>query len=332
MDEKLSIIIPAHNCEATLRQAVASIYDDLSTEQAAMIQTIIVENGSQDQTPQVAQQIVKVYPQVCLTHSQPGVSKARNQGLKVATGQALLFLDADDYFKSGMVKQVLEYGVKADLSIYSFESGKALKRLFDQATPYQQADKEQLIATMLENPTNYLTVWGKVFRRQLILDHQLFFNEDLRFSEDSLFVLQYLLVVQTALGLPTVLYHYNRAENSAVRSFDEEKVAAYLQALEVVNKLIQNSLPDVLPSFYIYGLMQVNLIGVHGIYDVKNSAAGVVKKAQLKAVVQDPIVAECLKRTPLTRMRAPKFAAIILLKLHCYALAGKVFTLRSRAK
>lgn len=69
MDEKLSIIIPAHNCEVTLRQAVASIYDDLSTEQAAMVQTIIVENGSQDQIPQVAQQIVKVYPQVCLTHS-----------------------------------------------------------------------------------------------------------------------------------------------------------------------------------------------------------------------------------------------------------------------
>lgn len=91
-----------------------------------------------------------------------------------------------------MVKQVLERESKADLSIYSFESGKALKRLFDQATPYQQADKEQLIATMLENPTNYLTVWGKVFRRQLILDYQLFFNEDLRFSEDSLFVLQYL--------------------------------------------------------------------------------------------------------------------------------------------
>lgn len=140
------------------------------------------------------------------------------------------------------------------------------------------------------------------------------------------------MVAQTALGLPTVLYHYNRTENSAVRSFDEAKVAAYLQALGVVNKLIQTSLPDVRPSFYIYGLMQVNLIGVHGIYDAKNSAAGAVKKAQLRAVVQDPIVAKCLRRTPLTRMRTPKFAAIILLKLHCYALAGKVFALRSRAK
>lgn len=76
--------------------------------------------------------------------------------------------------------------------------------------------------------------------------------------------------------------------------------------------------------------MQVNLIGVHGIYDANNPVGTDEKKKQLKRVLKHPIVSECFNRTPITRMRAPRFAAIILLKLHCYALAGKIFELRSR--
>lgn len=40
MKIKLSIIIPAHNCEATLEQAIVSIYEGLSSQEAEQIQMI----------------------------------------------------------------------------------------------------------------------------------------------------------------------------------------------------------------------------------------------------------------------------------------------------
>lgn len=330
MKIKLSIIIPAHNCEATLEQAIVSIYDGLSSQEAEQIQTIIVENGSNDHTEQVAQNVRGHYPQILLTHSQPGVSKARNRGLEFVTGKWILFLDADDYYLPGMIKKILLRELKEDLLVYSFESGDALKKLFDQEKHYQQDNKTSLIELAMENPTNYLTVWGKVFNYQLILEHHLQFNEELNFSEDSLFVLRYLLVAQKALGLSEVLYHYTREATSAVRSFNNKKTQEYLQALTAVYQLITTTLPEAQASLYIYGLMQVNLIGVHGIYDANNPAGTDEKKKQLKRVLKHPIVNECFSRTPITRMRAPRFAAVILLKLHCYALAGKIFELRSR--
>lgn len=63
--------------------------------------------------------------------------------------------------------------------MYFFESGDALKKLFDQEKHYQQDNKTSLLELAMENPTNYLTVWGKVFNYQLILEHHLKFNEDL---------------------------------------------------------------------------------------------------------------------------------------------------------
>lgn len=47
--------------------------------------------------------------------------------------------------------------------MYFFESGDALKKLFDQEKHYQQDNKTSLLELAMENPTNYLTVWGKVF-------------------------------------------------------------------------------------------------------------------------------------------------------------------------
>lgn len=76
-------------------------------------------------------------------------------------------------------EKILLRGLKEDLLVYFFESGDALKKLFDQEKHYQQDNKTSLLELAMENPTNYLTVWGKVFNYQLILEHHLKFNEDL---------------------------------------------------------------------------------------------------------------------------------------------------------
>lgn len=84
----ISVVIPAHNAERFLAEAVASVR--AQTWPAAEI--IVVDDGSTDETARLAEQLgLKV-----LSQAQAGAGAARNRGAEAATGEWLAFLDADD--------------------------------------------------------------------------------------------------------------------------------------------------------------------------------------------------------------------------------------------
>jgi glycosyltransferase involved in cell wall biosynthesis len=87
---KLSVIIPAFNEEKCLPETLGRIGDSLSIV-APCSEIIIVDNDSQDGTRQVAEDFgVKV-----IRESEHNISKVRNTGAKNATGDVLIFIDAD---------------------------------------------------------------------------------------------------------------------------------------------------------------------------------------------------------------------------------------------
>ena len=94
MSETVSVIIPAHQAEKYIAQAVDSV-----RRQAWIGETeiIVIDDGSTDGTAAAAQALgVQV-----LQKSQGGAASARNMGLRTATGQLILLLDADDVLTDG---------------------------------------------------------------------------------------------------------------------------------------------------------------------------------------------------------------------------------------
>jgi glycosyltransferase involved in cell wall biosynthesis len=89
MSPLVSIIIPCRNGAATLADAIKSCLDQTWDN----LEVIVVDNGSCDDSIQVAQR----YPSVTLLEcSRKGASAARNAGLESARGEFIQFLDADD--------------------------------------------------------------------------------------------------------------------------------------------------------------------------------------------------------------------------------------------
>ena len=92
MNEKIliSYIIPAYNAADTLERAVESITHTCNMEKCEIL---IVENGSTDYTNSVALKLIQKYGEnVKLIHSEKGVSRARNEGLKNARGEWIVFV------------------------------------------------------------------------------------------------------------------------------------------------------------------------------------------------------------------------------------------------
>ena len=320
----LSIIIPAHNCARTLEKAVNSIENS-----NGKVEIIIVENASTDNTYNVAKQIKNKRQNIILTSSEKGVSNARNKGLALASGQKVMFLDSDDYYQPKAIEFVLNH-MSADLDIYSYQSGGTDKKMFDRDHVYTGNEKIQFIGKMLTFPTSYLTVWGKAFNTQLIRNHHLKFQNNLSLSEDSLFLIEYVSFCKSIAGHMESIYYYSLSSESAVRKYDPETVSDYLKSLKAVRNFIMENFPAIQDYYYKYGLMQLNLIGVHGIFDRSNSASFNSKMSRLKETISDPLISECLSKTKIQELKSIKFLAIILIKLHLTFLACQVFELRNR--
>jgi len=89
----VSVVIPAFNAEAFIAQAISSVLSQIHEP----VELIVVDDGSTDQTVPIADSIDD--PRLTLVSGpNRGVSRARNIGLERAKGEAIGFLDADDYW------------------------------------------------------------------------------------------------------------------------------------------------------------------------------------------------------------------------------------------
>jgi len=112
----LSVIIPTHNRAQHLPQTLESVFSQQGEE--LLIETIVVDDCSTDQT----QSVLASYGGKILVHrldSNKGAGGARNEGLRLATGKYVKFLDSDDVLCPGTLKDELRLaeGNTADMVI-----------------------------------------------------------------------------------------------------------------------------------------------------------------------------------------------------------------------
>lgn len=94
---KISVIIPAYNSEKFIGQTL----DCMLSQTLKDIEVIIVNDGSTDGTQKVIDEYVQKYDIFkSFIQENAGVSAARNNGLLKATGEYVVFLDADDLFSN----------------------------------------------------------------------------------------------------------------------------------------------------------------------------------------------------------------------------------------
>ncbi len=100
---KVSVIIPAHNRAAVIKRAVESVLAQTFED----MEIIVIDDGSTDHTGEIVQSIPdgRIRYIRCVTNR--GAGAARNEGLQVATGKYVAFLDSDDeWLPEKMEKQV----------------------------------------------------------------------------------------------------------------------------------------------------------------------------------------------------------------------------------
>lgn len=95
---KFSIIVPVYNVEEYIEKCLESIFNQSFKD----FEVIVVNDGTKDKS----MDIVKKYDVTIINQKNMGLSEARNNGVKKAKGEYIIFLDSDDYIEKDLLKEI----------------------------------------------------------------------------------------------------------------------------------------------------------------------------------------------------------------------------------
>lgn len=192
----VSVVIPVYNSERFISEAIESVLNQSLKE----IELILVDDGSTDKSLMICEQFSQMNERVrLLEQKNSGVSNARNNGLKLANGEYIFFMDSDDTIDSEFLSTSYELAKKQDLDIVVIGED-CCKRL----------------------PNVYaLPTMAQLLKHDFLLKHSdIRFPENIQPCEDGLFSHQLLALTTRVAGNPSGQYHYRYHENQNHKSIN----------------------------------------------------------------------------------------------------------------
>ena len=188
LNQKLvSVIIPCYNGEDYIENTIKSVL----SQSYSYIQLIIVNDGSTDKTELIISQYLNTANIDFFSKKNEGVSVARNFGLTHATGEYVLFLDADDLLEPDFLKKRVLF-----LQNHPYYSACCTSvRIIDEKGAYQNLSHigvhDNFVKKILYYKSTYSTCPSNyLFKKKILTQNSLFFNIDLSSSADRFFLIE----------------------------------------------------------------------------------------------------------------------------------------------
>ena len=227
MTPAVSVIVPVYQVENCLRRCLES----LAGQTLKDIEIVCVDDGSSDRSPEILSACRAKDPRFrVIRQANAGQSVARNAGLDAATGEFVMFCDADDWAEPTWCEEL--YGAiagrpQADLVVSrAFIDGICSKKRRRELEHNQRLRFSGERAASVELfPRVDHSLWTKVFRRSMLERYGLRFPV-CEFCEDWSFSYACLAVCRNVVFLDCPLYHYVQREGSTLNGGERsERIA-----------------------------------------------------------------------------------------------------------
>lgn len=230
----LSVIIPVYKVEKYLAQCVDSVIN----QNLENIEIILVDDGSPDNCPIICDEYSKRISFIKVIHKKNGgLSSARNEGIKAATGDYLMFMDSDDWWNSDVkVSDILLYVKRnTDVDMFLFTS----LDYIDGEGFYKRSEHnnfKNICVDSIESYYNSLIANGnmevsantKILKTDFIKSNGLYFKENL-LGEDNEWIIRLLRVIKKVdkIEQPLYLCRLGR-EDSITNSIKQKNISDLL--------------------------------------------------------------------------------------------------------
>ncbi len=311
--ELISIIIPIYNAENYIESCKKCIenqtYDNL--------EIILVDDGSKDKSLELCNLWKKQDERVIVLHQNNlGVSSARNFGLKVYKGDYVAFLDcddkiSDDYFEF-LYLLIKEHNVDvsscSSINIYSDGTKKQFKQLDYEGT----LESSQIVSLVLQS--KLVTVWGILFKREVIGNNNLF-PKEITIREEVPFLINIFMNKNFKLYLSQeIKYFYFQNSESITKTLTLKKLEDQIKLCNIVKKIIKDEYKEDYfiyksTAFYTVASKSCNKKEANDIFNIcliylKNNYFNILKcknirkdvKKKVKLLVISPLIFKAMKK------------------------------------
>lgn len=228
--DKVSIVMPAYNCEKTISRAI----DSIIRQTYQYWELIIINDGSKDNTEKVCETYFYETRIKYIKIKNNGVSNARNLGIEHATGKYITFIDSDDFYEKDYLKEMIENILDSQLLCCSYNI------VFDNGAKINGPildEKNSKIS--LEEAINYLhknkclkMLWNKMFVVDIIKKNKIKMNTSFSYGEDYMFVIDYLENINKISISKLFLYNYLIHSNGLSTKYNPDSFKNRLYTLD----------------------------------------------------------------------------------------------------
>lgn len=234
-DSLVSIIVPIYNAEKYLDSCIQSVLRQTYTNW----ELILIDDGSTDKSGRIAEEYGFADERITVFHQKNlGVSLARNQGIDEATGNYVVFLDADDELIEDCLAKTVNIAEETNADVVAGRSCEN-QELFQDRIIWTSA--EALENSLKDHLFTY-SACAKLIRREFIGKTR--FTPDIRINEDSYFVFQLLCKQNVFVLTNDVIYFYRANSESSSRTVFSEKYFDILKVSDLKYKKIEEQFPQ----------------------------------------------------------------------------------------
>lgn len=218
----VSVIVPVYNAEEGVGKCIESILQQTYPD----IELILIDDGSVDGSKEICQNYAEQDARIVFkSRDNQGVSKTRNEGIHLARGQYIQFVDSDDYIAKTMIEEMVKKieDEGTDLVICGWREYCAGYDRTELPSMGRSVKKENLKTEYPEifkrfhlNPP-----WNKLYKKDKITSG---FPEDMSLGEDLIFNLHYLRNIVDISFLERDLYHYIIRSQGLTRKYRDNGI------------------------------------------------------------------------------------------------------------
>lgn len=249
---KISIIIPVYNVAEYLNDVLNSILEQTFED----FEVICINDGSTDNSLEILETFTtKDHRFKVISQPNQGQGVARNNGITLAKGEYLMFVDPDDYIEKNSLEIIYNKFQQTNVDVIQFdytrikEDGELIEPI-----SFSQKIKKEFKYSIKDNETYdwhdikkrsltglSLTGWDKAYRTDFIKKNNIKFAPN-KCGEDHIFSISANLLAEKILYIEKSLYYYRTRKDSAVNKASVNNFCIFENISLLKEFLISNNL------------------------------------------------------------------------------------------
>lgn len=214
----VSIIVPVHNAERTIERCINSVLNQKYKD----FELILLNDGSTDNSGMICEAYAEKDKRIrVLNKENTGVSDTRNQGIAMAGGKYLQFLDSDDWITPDATELFVRTAAENECDMVIADFYRVIGERVSQKGSIEEEgmmNRVEYAVNMMQRPADfyYGVLWNKLYKRSIIEAYQLRMDSAISWCEDFIFNLEYVRHTRTIYALKIPVYYYVKTKGSLV--------------------------------------------------------------------------------------------------------------------